>query len=315
MEFFNLNLDGPFDITTVPVDAGCVQDDAVRINEERSFRNLQEFYENPGKCLENETRWLEENRIDLVVSDVASRPLKAGQNAGIPAVLIANFTWHDIYSHFPGAENHTGLLKILEEEYAAARLQILPQCHIENSFPARREEVGFIARKGKNVRRELEDALSVSLTDKTLVFIYLGESGKIDVEWNNLEAMEDCLFLTRDALPPRSNLFVLDGTFRYQDLIASSDIVCTKAGYSTLGTAFAHGKPVITCSREHFCEFAAVREFLIETGVGVIVDSAQFYSGRWAESIKKAREITVKGKVRLDGEIETLRRIENFLAG
>ena len=92
----------------------------------------------------------------------------------------------------------------------------------------------------------MQHIATLFLEIKTLVFIYLGEIGESPLAWQQLEAMEDCVFISRDPLPRNiNNLHILDQRFRYPDLIASADLVCTKAGYSTLATAFAHNKPII----------------------------------------------------------------------
>ena len=53
-----------------------------------------------------------ENKIDLVISDIASMPLKVAGNLNIPTILIGNFTWHDIYSHLPQTKNNSDLIEI-----------------------------------------------------------------------------------------------------------------------------------------------------------------------------------------------------------
>lgn len=279
---------------------------------------MQHFLKDHPDRLSAEIRWLKENRIDLALSDVPSYPLKAGRSLGIPSLLIANFTWHDIYSGLPGAETRKELLEVLREEYSKATLQFLPQCHIANKVTPNQQVVGFISMKGQNIRRELEQTLSSRLEGKTLVFIYLGLADSSCLQWQHLRDLEDCVFITRDPLDADSvgdNLYVLDQRYRYPDLIASADVVCTKAGYSTLATAFHHGKPVISCERKDFCEFEAVKNFLDEKQVGMIVDSEKFYACDWAEGIRKARQLTVKGKVRLNGEEEILKSIEEHLRG
>lgn len=261
-----------------------------------------------------ETRWLEENEIDLIISDASSLPLKAGQALGIPSLLICNFTWHDIYSHFPDAEKYQGILDALKEEYALATLQILPQCHIVNDVIANQQEVGFIARKGKNVRNRLEQALGITFKNKTVVFIYLGDMGAQSVQWENLKTLNDVVFLTRDPLPKNlPNLFVLDENFLYQDLIASSDIVFTKAGYSTLATAFSHDKPVLSCSRPDFSEFTVMREYMEQKQIGSIMGSDKFFACDWGEDLRKVQKLSVSGKVPFNGEEEVLKTIDRML--
>lgn len=296
------------------MDVGCVQKDFIRINSEKTFQRLDEFFSRSEKLIEQETQWLQKNKVDLILSDASSLPLKAAHRAGIPSVLICNFTWHDIYSHFPGAEKWQGTLNALKEEYALATLQVLPQCHIVNNVIQNKKEVGFIARKGKDVKSRLEQVLEISCRSKTVIFIYLGDMGAQSVQWENLQKLEDMIFLTRDPLPKNvGNLYVLDDRFPYQDLIASSDIVCTKAGYSTLATAFAHEKPVISCSREHFHEFAAMRDYMNDKQIGLIMDSTKFFSCDWEEDIRKALTFSVKGKVPLNGEEEVLNIINSLL--
>jgi len=265
--------------------------------------------------VEAEKLWLQENQIALVLSDVASMPMKAAHDLGIPSILIGNFTWHDIYSHLPGAEEHKLLLQALEEEYRCADLHILPQCHLPPLQVEKSKEVGFLAQRGQNIRKAIEQHLNISFADKILIFIYLGEHGTNSVLWENLSQHKDCLYLTRDPIKePVPGLHILDDGFDFPDLIASVDVVCTKGGYSTLGSAFASHKPVITCERHDFYEFEAIREYLLKTQTGVIIADEDFYQGNWQTSIKTALILTVKDKVPLNGEIEILETVHQMLS-
>ena len=239
--------------------------------------------------------------------------MKAAGELRIPAILIGNFTWHDIYSHLPEAENETHLINTLAEEYSHATLQVLPQCHLKNQIINHKKEVGFIANNGKNVRNDLISFLGKSAENKTLIFIYLGEHGTRTVNWSNLRENKDCLFLTRDPIK-HPNVYFINDKFSYHDLIASSDITLTKGGYSTLATAFANHKPVITCERDDFYEFEAVREYLQRRQIGIIVKNTSFQQGDWQESIKKALKLTVKNKIPLNGEIEIAEIVQQMLS-
>ena len=136
------------------------------------------------------------------------------------------------------------------------------------------------------------------------------------MSWKNLLENTNCLFLTRDPTNPSSpgTLHILDETFSYHDLIASSDIIVTKGGYSTLATAFANHKPVITCERKDFYEFEAIREYINNRGLGIILQDEKFYQGYWQEHIKDALKLTVKNKVPLNGEKELIEIIHQILS-
>jgi len=298
------------------VDAGCLQNGFIQMDVPRSFLGLADFYSNRVERLAKETQWLQENDIDLVLCDISSLPLKVGRALGLPALLLANFTWHDIYAAFPNAGAHAHLLNYLKEEYAAASLQILPQCFISNSIPMNKEEVGFISIKGSDIREHLERILGVRLSGKTVVFVYLGLADASEVQWHHLASIKDCIFLTRDPLPAHclpDNFAVLDEGCAFPDLIASSDVVLTKAGYSTLATAFTHNKPVLSCSRENFSEFEVMRQFMEQQEVGMIIPEKEFYSCRWGDYIRRATILQVTKKVRLNGAEDVVRIVDRCL--
>ena len=93
-EFFNDSLEKNFEYIPQNVDAGCQHSNSLLIDTEKSFQKLHSFFENTS--LREEEKWLVENKIDLVISDIASMPLKVAGNLNIPTILIGNFTWHDI---------------------------------------------------------------------------------------------------------------------------------------------------------------------------------------------------------------------------
>lgn len=310
---FTQFLEGKFTYWHQPVDTGCQHSDSLAVDTEETFRNFEAFQNR--SWIDAEKNWLRENQIALVLSDVASMPVKAAHDIGIPSILIGNFTWHDIYSHLPGAEKQKQLLQTLAEEYSCADLHILPQCHLPPLLVRESREVGFLAQKGQSIRQDLEQHLSISFTGKTVVFIYLGLLGAHSVLWGNLAQHKDCLFLTRDPIGQKvSGLHILDDRFSFPDLIASSDVVLTKGGYSTFALAFASHKPIITCERRDFYEFEAMREYLLKTRTGVIIESNDFYQGNWQGAIKTALSLTVKDKVPLNGEIEISKTVRQMLA-
>ncbi len=311
--FFTKRLKGDFKYWSQSVDTGCMHSTSLTVDSEETFRNFKEFQNH--SLIEAEKMWLKENQIALVLSDVASMPMKAAHDLGIPSILIGNFTWHDIYTHLTGAEEHKHLLQVLEEEYRCADMHILPQCHLPPLQIKKSMEVGFLAQKGQDIRKKLEQYLGISFAGKTLVFIYLGEHGTRSVLWESLSQHEDCLFFTRDPIKQSVlGLHILDNQFDFPDLIASVDVVCTKGGYSTLSSAFASQKPVITCERNDFYEFEAIREYLLKTQTGVIIADEDFYHGNWHGAIKTALSLTVKDKVPLNGEIEILKIVHQMLS-
>jgi uncharacterized protein (TIGR00661 family) len=310
---FRKHFEEDFHHWSQPVDTGCQHSNSLEVDSEETFRKFKNFQDR--FMIEAEKTWLQEKQVSLVLSDVASMPLKAARELSIPSILIGNFTWHDIYKNLPGAEDQENVLKVLEEEYNCSDLQILPQCYLPPSVTMKSKETGFIAQKGQNIRKNIEKHLNVCFAGKTLVFIYLGKYGTRSVLWENLSQNKNCVYLTRDRIEQsESELYILDDLFDFPDLIASADVVCTKGGYSTIASAFASHKPVITCERHDFYEFEAIRKYLLKTQTGVIIQDQDFYRGNWQEAIKTALNLTVRDKVPLNGEIEILEIVRQILS-
>ncbi len=299
-------------------DTGCVQKNFIDIDRAETLKRFQIQAADREHRLKEETAWLEKNAIDLVISDVPCAPLAAARQAGCPALLLANFTWHDIYSGFPEIESQPEILEILAEEYASASLQILPQAHLPNTLIEHQEEVGWISLKGQNIRGTLETPFQSDWSSKKVVFIYFGVFDSTQVDWKALGDLEEYLFLTRDPVPSDilpPNVKVVDERFLFPDLIASADLVMTKAGYSTFATALTHGKPILSCSRRDFREFEAMRAYLEDYRVGHIIPTDMFFAGDWGSELDRTVAMAVKGNVPLGGEKQVRSIVDRFLAG
>ena len=70
-----------------PVDTGCKHtNNSLEVDPEATFKSF-EIFQN-SSMIEAEKTWLRENQIALVLSDVASMPVKAAHDIGVPSVLI-----------------------------------------------------------------------------------------------------------------------------------------------------------------------------------------------------------------------------------
>ena len=62
--------------------------------------------------VDEEARWLRDERVAALLCDAPAVPLVAARRAGIPGLLLANFTWADIYAPYArvagGARQGTG---------------------------------------------------------------------------------------------------------------------------------------------------------------------------------------------------------------
>ncbi|EMD33921.1 hypothetical protein CERSUDRAFT_97848 [Gelatoporia subvermispora B] len=81
------------------IDPVIVQPLAYRVDRQKSVDVLQSFLRKKESKVEQESQWLREMDIDCVLSDAAFLGCLAANDAGIPSVLITNFSFDSVYSY------------------------------------------------------------------------------------------------------------------------------------------------------------------------------------------------------------------------
>ncbi|KAG6900693.1 hypothetical protein C0993_005005 [Termitomyces sp. T159_Od127] len=81
------------------IDPVIVQPLAYRVDRQKSVEVLKSFLSRKDRILETERKWLQEIGAHAVLSDAAFLGCLAAKSAGIPSILITNFTFDSVYSY------------------------------------------------------------------------------------------------------------------------------------------------------------------------------------------------------------------------
>ncbi len=184
-----------FEYVPAEYDCGCLQSDSVTVLPRETLARYGEIARQNAARLPDEIAFLQERGVRCVASDIPAFPLYAAQQAGIPGVAVANFTWHDIYSEYVETAEDAALLAQMASEYAAATVACITPLSVPtvgDVFP-HVERVPLVARRGSSVRAALMSALDIP-PDKHLALLYLGGWG-LDIHWPALEQWPDWVFL------------------------------------------------------------------------------------------------------------------------
>jgi hypothetical protein len=229
--------------------------------------------------LNAEATFLREGGFAAVVSDIASLPLRAARLAGIPGILLANFTWHDIFKSYirGGLREYRDMLDEMQREYNEATLVLRAQPAIarETSVPVK--DVGLVARRGRGRRQELRSKFGLRPRVQ-LVYMYVGRYGQDDMEWQNLSRLSDFDFISYHGVPDQpAHWHVVDPTqWSPADLAASVDVMVAKAGYGTVTDAMVHRTPIVFPPRFGFVEHKVLADALRRWGGGLAVGTSDF---------------------------------------
>lgn len=287
--FFEKEISRPFLYEPAAFDCGCVQPDASTIDIQKTLAAYRRIADRNRRLLDKEAAWCEKNRIDVIVSDIVPFAFSVAKKAGIPSIAAANFTWHTIYEEY--SEQYPDFVPYLAEmrgQYTAADLLLELYPANDMSYFGKRIPVGPVGRVGKNVRRRLCSVFGVSPVKK-MGLIYAGDFGLGAAPWQRLAMFDEWVFFGLYPLPgaPANYHRISKDDFRYQDCIASADVMISKLGYGVCAECFINGLPIISLPRSGFAEFPVLTKAVFEWGHGHLLPMEDFITLSWRDALDK----------------------------
>ncbi len=285
--FFRESLSGPFRYRPLACDVGLVQRSPVEEDLAATVALLDRWWSTIERLhLREVARALVADRCDLVVCDIAPLGLLAAREAGLPSVLMENFTWDWIYEPLVGAE--PGLAPWVERlrswfALADLRLQLEPVCApVASGIP-----VPPVARSPRLERAEARSRLGVGV-DEAFVLVSLGGVAHRLDRFDLLASRPGAVFVLPGAAAEErwdGNLRLLPhhSPVHHPDLVAAADLVVGKLGYSTVAEAVAAGTRLLYVPRPGFRESAVLERYVGERLPARAIAWGELESGAWVE--------------------------------
>ncbi len=287
--FFSESLPRCFTYHRLASDIGLVQNSALIENLEATVERLDDApFHDPG-VIDTLGERLRRLRCSLVISDISPLGLEVAARIGLSSVLVENFTWDWIYANYPDAP--PDLLRhgrSMAAAFASAdlRIQAMPVC----SAVAGGVNVPPVARAPHTPRSEVRRRLEVSAGDP-MVLLSMGGAGW---DYGRLDELgsQDLAWIVvpgggRTARR-RGRLIVLPfhGDFYHPDLVAASDLVVGKLGYSTVAEAYHAGAAFAFVARPNFPESPVLARFVEEHMRAMEINEEAFRCGDWLPQVE-----------------------------
>jgi hypothetical protein len=283
--FFAESLAGPFGYHALLTDIGLVQKNSLAEDLPETERRLADFLPFDPVKIQPLAELVSKLRCQLVICDIAPLGIAVAQAAGLPSVLIENFTWDWIYEGYlpaaPGLAEHASYLQTVCAS-ADYHIQTEPVCQPDPQADLTVPPVSRSIRDpGPLIRRRLGLPNQAFLTLLTM--------GGTPWQYTFLEQLENqngTYFIfpgVGEQKVVRHNLVFLPNhsTFLHPDLINAVDVVIGKVGYSTLAEVYQAGVPYGYVLRPLFRE-SYVLEHFIETEMNSLaIAEHEFQDGRW----------------------------------
>jgi len=219
----------------------------------------------------------------------------AAARAGIPAVGVGNFTWDWIYAAYEDAlPQAPWLVDRLAASYALA--ESAWRLPLAGGFESFRQIVDFpfVARHATHPREEVRERLGLP-ADAPLVLVSFGgyQSHELNLAAAAAHVREARIVITTAAPGTDTPNGVLtiderrlygDG-LRYEDLVASVDIVLTKPGYGIVSECIANNTRLLYTSRGRFREYDVFVEQMPHLLPCEFLPQPDLTAGRWNTAI------------------------------
>lgn len=287
----------PFHWFECECDTGVVQIDSLRLDEAETVRRAGEFYWIFAERTAREAEFLNERRIDFVISDAPPLACAAAALAQVPSVVLSNFTWDWIYTGYAdrfAAEAPFVLPAIRGAYRAAAEAWRLPMHGGFETF-ARVTDLPFVAR---HARADLDRADVLSAlrlpADRPLALSSFGGYGLTGFDLSSLDCLDEwTVVITGREAPatiPQGVAFVEESVMyakglHYEDLVAACDVVVTKPGYGIIAECVANETAMLYTSRGHFLEYDVLVREMPRFLRCAFIDQESLLAGRWLERL------------------------------
>lgn len=288
--FFEDSLTASFRYHFQQTDVGLAQPTPFYSDIPGTIQQLNDFYPLSEQLLTEVSRELQQNEIAAAICDISPLGIEAARRAGIPSLLIENFTWDWIYQPheeaYPDISAHIRYLKNLFRK-ADYHIQTEP---IGEKHPSDMS-IMPVSRKITVDRDTIRDRLGIHPDEKTVMIT----TGGIKQELAFLHQLQSGRKI-RFIIPGGSlhteisgNVILLPhrSEFFHPDLVNASDAVIGKAGYSTIAEVYHARVPFGFVARPDFRESEKLVAFIQKEMACLPIPEADFQNGSWLGMVDK----------------------------
>lgn len=254
-------------------DIGCIQKETLTIDEHATCYAYRAFQSEKHRRFDEVSRYHYATPFDGIVSDIAPEPLEFANLLGIKSLLVANFTWLEIYEPMPAM---SPVMPELERQYSQADVVCIPGLRTGMTWAKTAFHVDPVAELGSCIREKLNPKTRYT----KVIYIDAGRWGA-DISWHNAANYVNTLFVrigTRLEHLPENVLQLEFGDVRHADLVKSVDLVVSKPGYGIVTECLANGTPWGCIPRRGFAEDDVLIQAAADANLVKMVDANQLKS-------------------------------------
>lgn len=286
--FFEDSLRRPFGYHFLLTDIGLAQKNALTEDLPETLYRLAAFLPFDSTMLADLARQVNRLGCQAVICDISPLGIAVAKAAGLPAVLVENFTWDWIYEGYLSLEPRLApYIAEFRTWFTAAdyHLQTEPVCRPHSVNLTTRP----VSRKSRTPAAETRQKLGVP-PQAQVVLLTMGGIPWEYTFWEKLAGRQDCYFIIPgvfEHLEQRDHLILLPhhSQFYHPDLVSAADVIIGKLGYSTLAETYQTGVPFGYVPRPSFRESEMLAAYVEQEMSSLAITADQFESGAWVSHL------------------------------
>ena len=286
--FFQDSLTASFSCHDLLTDIGLVQKTAFLADLNKTLRSLDDFLPFRESLIAEIAATIRNLKCALIVCDISPLGIPVAKAAGLPSVLVENFTWDWIYQPYARTDDRfTAHIEFLRSIFRTVDFHIKTEPFCERSSAAL--TTSPVSRTIRTSGDEVRKRLGLSPAAKMVLIT----TGGIAQSYNFLEkliVLPDVHFVMPGAgleLERQGNLIILPprSGFYHPDLVNAADAVIGKVGYSTLAEVYHAGVPFGYVTRSSFRESKPMVAFIEKEMHGIFLEELEFSDGSWTAKL------------------------------
>ncbi|MCK5707510.1 MAG: hypothetical protein KAI43_07630 [Candidatus Aureabacteria bacterium] len=314
--FFKDSFVASFNYHKIKTDIGLVQDSPVKEDLNKTIEALENYIPFKQSVIDELTKKVIKAKCKLIICDIAPLGIEVSKKSGIRSLLIENFMWDWIYEGYSKydkriisyAEYYSNIFKKADHH-----IQTEPVC----LFTEADIVTNPVCRNPLKNKKDIRNRLKIP-DEKKMILISMGGVREQYDFLEKLKKYTDMCFVIpggSESFKIEDNLVLIPfhSDFYHPSLVASSDGVIGKAGYSTLSEAYWAGVPFMYITRKKFCESEVLDKYIQKNMHGISMTEEEYQKGEWVSKIQKLVELPTIKRKGTNGAYQIAEFITNLL--
>ena len=316
--FFEMTLGGGFSYHDLYTDVGLSQDSVMEENLPETVQRLSNLLPFRSEQVRSLAQQVKELNCEMVLCDIAPLGIAVANAAGLPSVLIENFTWDWIYEGYQHQEPRLApYIEYLKEAFASASYHIRTEPACSDNPPADLT-VSVVGRQARTPAQVTRAALGIP-PEAQVVLLTMGGIGSEYPFLEQIEHASGVYFIIpggSEQVVKRGSLVLMahHSEFYHPDLVEAANAVIGKLGYSTLAEAYLAGIPYAFIPRPRFRESEVMGQFVLENMNGIEISNERFFQGEWLDALPHLLSIPRHRPTGVTGAEQTARFLLNIIS-